>query len=441
MKLVSNVKAKYFKSINQFVKIREFTQEEIDQIFSEVKFTDRRSYIQFVINTCVVNFNDEVLPAIRKAKRDLFHKLEGAEEELYTICISINPALDIEKVTFSVKQHREAPLFLLEKKKQSAHQRIDLIDLEERLRKRVIGQDEAVKKVANAVKRALVGLRNPEKPIGSFMFIGQTGVGKTELAKALSAQILENEEEMVRIDCSEFSQPHEYAKLLGAPPGYIGFEEGGVLSDALTRGKMQVVLFDEIEKAHPRVHNLLLQVLDEGFVHDSHGKKIPFQDAIIILTSNVGSFDLEKENHRIGFSKGDFQSREKERGRVVRKALERIFPPEFLNRLDEIVLFHALPPEDVEKIVDVFLEELRQRLAKMGFAIEFGSDVKRFLAQRGYDDKYGVRPLKRTIQRFVETPLSHYFLKKGVGQSGRIETFLKNEEIGFHWLPADFQSD
>ena len=441
MKLVTNVKAKYFKSVNQFVKIREFTREEIDQIFSEVRFTDRRSYIQFVINTCVVNFNDEVLPMIRKAKRDLLHKLENVEEELYAICVSINPELDIEKVTFSVKQSKEASLFLLEKKKQSMHKQADLVDLEEQLKKRVIGQDEAVKKVANAVKRALVGLRNPNKPIGSFMFIGQTGVGKTELAKALSAQILESEGEMVRIDCSEFSQPHEYAKLLGAPPGYIGFEEGGVLSDALTRGKMQVVLFDEIEKAHPRVHNLLLQVLDEGFVHDSHGRRIPFQDAVIILTSNVGSFDLEKENHRIGFSKGDFQSREKEKGRVVRKALERIFPPEFLNRLDEIVLFYALSPEDVVKIVDILLEELQRRLAKMGFVIEFASDVKRFLAERGYDDKYGVRPLKRTIQRFVETPLSHYFLSREIGQSGRIETYLKNEEIGFNWFPGDIQLD
>ncbi len=431
MKLITNVKAKFFAGINRFVKIREFTPEEMEQIFEGVEFTDRRSYIQFVINTCVVNYNDEVLPALRKLKFDFLHKLEEMEENLYEICVSVNPEMDIQKVTFAVAETKKNSLFLLDQKKEKAKQERNFSHLQDWLRSRVIGQDEAVEKVAQFVKRALVGLRNPEKPIGSLMFIGQTGVGKTELAKALSAEIMESENDLIRIDCSEYSQPHEYAKLLGAPPGYIGYDEGGVLSQMMARHGMQVVLFDEIEKAHPRLHNLLLQILDEGSIHDSHGNRIAFNNALIILTSNVGSVELERQSHPLGFVSEDESRRNEALKHVALRALERRFPPEFLNRLDEVIVFRELTREDLLKILDILLQEVLERLRRVGIALKMAPEVKEFLVDRGYSPRYGARPLKRTVKQYVETPLSEGLLQGHFGRGARLRAGLRGEEIVF----------
>ncbi len=434
MKLVTNVKAKYFASMNRFVKIREFTAEEMEQIFEGVEFTDRRSYVQFVINTCVVNYNDEILPAIRKLKVNLLSKLEDIEEKLYEICVSVNPEMDIQRVTFAVAETPKNNLFLLEKRQKEKKQKRDWTHLEDALKARVVGQDEAVEKVAQFVKRALVGLRNPERPIGSLMFIGQTGVGKTELAKALSAELMESENDLIRIDCSEYSQPHEYAKLLGAPPGYIGYDEGGVLTQMMARRGMQVVLFDEIEKAHPRLHNLLLQILDEGVVHDSHGGRIAFNNAIIILTSNVGSVELEKQSRPLGFVSEDSGARNKNLKRVALSALERHFPPEFLNRLDEVVVFHELTREDLLKIVDILLEEVLGRLQNVGLSLTVEPEVRDFLAEKGYSPKYGARPLKRTIKQYVEVPLSEGLLQGHFEGPGHLQAKVRGEEIIFEPL-------
>jgi ATP-dependent Clp protease ATP-binding subunit ClpC len=296
-----------------------------------------------------------------------------------------------------------------------------------------VGQDEAVEKVAQFVKRALVGLRNTEKPIGSLMFIGQTGVGKTELAKALSAEIMEEERDLIRIDCSEYSQAHEYAKLLGAPPGYIGYDEGGMLSQLMARRGMQVVLFDEIEKAHPRLHNLLLQILDEGAVHDSHGKRIDFNNAIIILTSNVGSVELERQNRPLGFVSEDATAHYKNLKQVALRALERHFPPEFLNRLDEVVVFHELSKENLLRIVDILLADVLKRLQNMGLFLEIGREVKEFLVEKGYSPRYGARPLKRTIKQYVEVSLSEGMLR-GAFRQGRLRAVVQNDAIVFESL-------
>ncbi len=434
MKLVTNVKAKYFASLNQFVKIREFTAVEMEQIFEGVEFTDRRSYIQFVINTCVVNYNDAILPAIRKLKMNLLSKLEKIEEDLYELCISVNPEMDIRQVTFAVAETPKNSLFLLEKRQREKRQKMDFSDLEDRLKSRVIGQEEAAEKVAQFVKRALVGLRNPEKPIGSLMFIGQTGVGKTEMAKALSAEIMDSESDLIRIDCSEYSQAHEYAKLLGAPPGYIGYDEGGMLSQRMGRRGMQVVLFDEIEKAHPRLHNLLLQILDEGMVHDSHGKRIAFNNAIIILTSNVGSAELERQNRPLGFVSEDTDTHQKNLRQVALRALERRFAPEFLNRLDEVVVFRELTRENLLKIIDILLKEVVSRLAGVGLSLEVTPEVKEFLVEKGYSPRYGARPLKRTVKQYVEVPLSEGILQGDFRSRGQLRAVLKKEEIVFEML-------
>jgi ATP-dependent Clp protease ATP-binding subunit ClpB len=283
-----------------------------------------------------------------------------------------------------------------------------LLSLEEHLHKRVVGQEEAVSAVADAVIRARSGLKDPNRPIGSFLFLGPTGVGKTELARALAAFLFDDEHAMIRIDMSEYQEKHTVARLIGAPPGYVGYEEGGQLTEAVRRRPYSVLLFDEIEKAHHDVFNVLLQILDDGRLTDGQGRVVNFKNTIIIMTSNVGS-------HLILEYRGQLEGEHYERMKAaVLDALRHHFRPEFLNRVDEIIVFHALTEEDLKKIVEIQLERLRTRLAERRITIELSEDAKAHLARVGYDPIYGARPLKRAIQREVETPLSRLILKGDV---------------------------
>ncbi|PZA07168.1 MULTISPECIES: ATP-dependent chaperone ClpB [unclassified Meiothermus] len=281
-------------------------------------------------------------------------------------------------------------------------EREKLLRLEEEMHKRVVGQDEAIVAVADAIRRARAGLKDPNRPIGSFLFLGPTGVGKTELAKTLAAQLFDTEENMVRIDMSEYQEKHTVARLIGAPPGYVGYEEGGQLTEAVRRRPYSVILFDEIEKAHPDVFNVLLQILDDGRLTDGQGRTVDFRNTVIILTSNLGS-PLILEGIQAGLPYETIRNR-------VFEVLQKNFRPEFLNRLDEIVVFKPLTQEQIAQIVEIQLEGLRHRLTERRITLELSPEAKRFLAERGYDPVFGARPLKRVIQRELETPLAKKIL-------------------------------
>jgi ATP-dependent Clp protease ATP-binding subunit ClpB len=272
-----------------------------------------------------------------------------------------------------------------------------LLHIEDRLRERVVGQDDALLTVANAVRRSRAGLGDPKRPIGSFLFMGPTGVGKTELARALAEFLFDSEKAMVRIDMTEYMEKHAVSRLIGAPPGYVGYDEGGQLTEAVRRRPYAVILFDEIEKAHPDVFNILLQVLDDGRLTDGKGRTVNFQNTVLIMTSNVAS-DLIQEMARRGDAP-DLKDK-------LMEALRATFRPEFLNRIDEIVTFRALGPEQIEKIVDIQMRDLRRRLAERKITVELTDEARKTLAERGYDPVFGARPLKRAIQRMIENPLA-----------------------------------
>ena len=290
-------------------------------------------------------------------------------------------------------------------------ERDKLLQMEDKLHTRVVGQDEAVVAVSNAVRRARAGLQDPNRPLGSFLFLGPTGVGKTELCKALAAFLFDDEQAMIRIDMSEYMEKHTVARLIGAPPGYVGYEEGGALTEAVRRRPYQVILFDEVEKAHHDVFNVLLQVLDDGRLTDSHGRTVDFKNTLIVLTSNLGSEYLA--------SLGPGQSVNEVREQVM-AVVRASFRPEFLNRLDEIILFERLSREHMKGIVEIQLKRLEALLAERKIALDITDAVKRWLAEAGYDPVYGARPLKRTIQRSLQDPLARMILEGRIGDGDRV---------------------
>jgi ATP-dependent Clp protease ATP-binding subunit ClpC len=292
-------------------------------------------------------------------------------------------------------------------------QRVALNEMErlktmyDNLKGKVIGQDDAIKKVVRAIQRNRAGLKDPNKPIGSFIFLGPTGVGKTELAKVISRYLFDSEESLIRIDMSEYMEKFAVSRLIGAPPGYVGYEEGGQLTEKVRRKPYSVVLLDEIEKAHPDVFNLLLQALDDGQMTDSMGRKIDFKNTIVIMTSNIGSRQLQDFGQGVGFATQAKTSSTDEHSRgVIEKALKKAFAPEFLNRIDDVVLFGQLTEEDIHKIIDLELRHVLKRIADIGFSVEISLEAKNFLADKGYDPAFGARPLKRAIQKYLEDPLA-----------------------------------
>jgi ATP-dependent Clp protease ATP-binding subunit ClpB len=303
-------------------------------------------------------------------------------------------------------------------------EREKLVRMETRLGRRVIGQEQAIAAVSNAVRRARSGLQDPNRPIGSFIFMGPTGVGKTELAKALAEFIFDSEQAMVRVDMSEYMEKHSVARLIGAPPGYVGYDEGGYLTEAVRRRPYAVVLFDEIEKAHSEVFNVLLQILDDGRMTDGKGRTVDFKNTIIIMTSNVGSQMIQNlaENDRA------------EMERRVMEALRASFKPEFLNRIDETIIFLGLRPEQIAAIVDIQMGHLAKRLAERHITLELSAGARDFLAAKGYDRVYGARPLKRAIQQYIENPLAMELLKGSYGDGARIRAEREGDHIVFETI-------
>ena len=305
-----------------------------------------------------------------------------------------------------------------------------LLGLEEELHQRVVGQNEAIEAIADAIRRSRAGLQDASKPIGSFIFLGTTGVGKTELAKALAAYLFDDEKMMTRIDMSEFQEKHSVSRLVGAPPGYVGYEEGGQLTERVRRKPYSVILLDEIEKAHPDIYNILLQVLDDGQLTDGLGRKVDFKNTMIIMTSNIGVRQLKDFGDGVGFATQSRQENIDENNKaIIEKALKRTFSPEFLNRIDDIVIFNSLNKENIFQIIDILMKGVMKRLVNLGFTLELADDAKDFIAEKGYDSQFGARPLHRAIQKYLEDPLAEEILNTTI-KAGDIVMAELDKEAG-----------
>jgi len=350
---------------------------------------------------------------------ELKRKLEQAKEDLETLQADkkmLKEEVDDEDIAEVVSRWTGIPVSrMLEGERQK------LLKMEERLGQRVIGQQQAIEAVSNAVRRARSGLQDPNRPIGSFIFMGPTGVGKTELAKALAEFIFDSEQAIVRIDMSEFMEKHSVSRLIGAPPGYVGYDEGGYLTEAVRRRPYSVVLFDEIEKAHPEVFNVLLQILDDGRMTDGHGKTVDFKNTIIIMTSNIGSQYIQELGGR---------DREEMERRVF-EALRAGFKPEFLNRIDETIIFLNLEPEQIGRIVDIQMQHLGRRLAEQNIELVLADSARDLIAREGFDPVYGARPLKRVIQRLIENPLAMEILEGKIAEGTRLSAEAEGDRVVF----------
>ncbi|MGQ9855488.1 MAG: ATP-dependent Clp protease ATP-binding subunit [Fervidobacterium sp.] len=317
-------------------------------------------------------------------------------------------------------------------KKLEETEREKLLKLESALHERVVGQEEAINAIARAIRRARSGLKDPRRPVGVFLFLGPTGVGKTELAKTLAEYLFGDEKALVRFDMSEYMEKFSVSRLIGAPPGYVGYEEGGTLTEKVRRRPFSVILFDEIEKAHPDVFNLLLQIMDDGRLTDSQGHVVDFRNTIIIMTSNIGGSEIVASRKSLGFVEGETREREfSEMKDKVLDEVKRVFKPEFINRVDEIIVFHKLTKEHIEQIIDILLRDIRSRLSERHITLVLSPEAKEFLVNVGYDNVYGARPLKRAIQKYIEDPLSEELLKGEVEDGSEVYVVQEGEKLGF----------
>jgi ATP-dependent Clp protease ATP-binding subunit ClpB len=351
---------------------------------------------------------------------ELQNRLEEANQKLTVLQAHskmLKEEVDDEDVAEVVSRWTGIPV-----SKMLEGEREKLVQMEERIHKRVIGQDQAVEAVSNAVRRARSGLQDPNRPIGSFIFMGPTGVGKTELAKALAAFIFDSEQAMVRVDMSEFMEKHSVARLIGAPPGYVGYEEGGYLTEAVRRRPYSVLLFDEIEKAHLEVFNVLLQILDDGRMTDGQGRTVDFKNTLVIMTSNIGSQWIQET---AAISREEMEKR-------VTEALRAHFKPEFLNRIDETIIFQNLTPEQITEIVAIQIKKLGSRLAARNIELSLSDAALSLIAEKGYDPVYGARPLKRLIQQVIENPLSMEILKGNIAEGARLSAEVEGDRIVFN---------
>jgi ATP-dependent Clp protease ATP-binding subunit ClpC len=292
----------------------------------------------------------------------------------------------------------------------------------------VVGQSEAIQKVVKSIQRNRVGLKDPKKPIGTFIFLGPTGVGKTELARALARYMFDSEDALIRIDMSEYMEKFTVSRLIGAPPGYVGYEEGGQLTEKVRRKPYSVILLDEIEKAHPDIYNILLQVLDDGQLTDGLGRKVDFKNSTIIMTSNIGARQLKDFGEGVGFATASRNQNTDENNKaVIEKALKRTFSPEFLNRIDDVVIFNSLSKENIFEIIDILMKGVMKRLTTLGFSLELTVEAKDFIAEKGYDQQFGARPLHRAIQKYLEDPLAEEILNMNVKAGDILEADLDKE--------------
>jgi len=443
----------WWKRIGQYVNIKKFKDEDVESILKKRFFRSPTSFSTFIVTTCVVNFED------------LFMLLDNMGipsriappilmNELYELCKSTNPELTYENAqSFSDESDSDeedsregrspyrtttaGPMNQYSKKKKQKKfkdvAKEDLLSLSDKMKMFLIGQDEAIEILTEAIQRASIGLKDPMRPIGSFLFAGRTGVGKTLATKVLADELINDRDNLITIDCSEYSSDHEYAKLIGAPSGYIGHDQGGVLTNAMMKSPFSVVVFDEVEKASSKVHELLLQVLEEGRLTDGKGQAVSFKDAIIIMTSNVGAKEIESIGKTIGF--GDASKiTDGKKDSALNEALKKKFKPEFLNRLDAVVNFKTLKKVDYMQIIDIELFKLNDNLKNndteyKDLVLEYTDSVKKFVFKNGIDEDYGARPLKRCIEKEISTPLARKILKENITGEHNIKISFKKNKI------------
>jgi ATP-dependent Clp protease ATP-binding subunit ClpC len=342
---------------------------------------------------------------LRDQERSLLEEKAQKESDIKAQGIDLFDEVDEEAIAEVLSIWTGIPVYKLTEEETQK-----LLNMEAELHKRIIGQENAIKAVSQSIRRTRAGLKDPRRPSGSFIFLGPTGVGKTELAKTLAEFLFGNDDSLITLDMSEYMEKHTVSRLVGSPPGYVGYEEGGQLTEAVRRKPFSVVLFDEIEKAHPDVFNTLLQILEEGRLTDSQGRSVDFRNTVIIMTSNLGTQDLRKAN--VGFTKSDEAVSYERMREKVNEALKQHFRPEFLNRVDETIVFHELSRQEVVQMVDLMIKRLSVQLESQGLGIELTTAAKELLAERGYDPQLGARPLRRAIQRLVEDELSEKILYK-----------------------------
>jgi len=376
--------------------------------------------------------NFELAAELRDAERELQGEIRRKQEEWEQERKTHRPIIELDDVGFIVSRWTGIPVARL---REAETER--LVRMEDELHKRVIGQEEAIKAISRAIRRGRAGLKDPHRPIGSFIFSGPTGVGKTELARALAEFLFADRDALIRVDMSEYMEKFSVSRLIGAPPGYVGYEDSGTLTKAIRRRPYSVVLLDEIEKAHPDVFNILLQVLDEGRLTDNYGRVIDFKNTVIIMTSNLGARDITK-GKTLGFHTRDEASAYETMRERVKEEIERAFNPEFLNRVDDIIVFHPLNRAQIGEIVHIMLKEVRDRLAEENLRLKLTEAAQNFLVERGYDEKFGARPLRRAIQRFIEDPLSEKILVAEFppGEEIQVDVAADGQTLEFRELSA-----
>ena len=367
-------------------------------------------------NNAVKNQKYEEAASFRDKEKIIENKLSSAQAQWEDECKKNKEIVNEESIADVVSMMTGIPLNKLKQSESNKLSKLTSI-----VKKNIIGQDKAIDKVVKSIQRNRAGLKDPKKPIGSFIFLGQTGVGKTQLAKTLAKELFDSEEALIRVDMSEYMEKFAVSRLIGAPPGYVGYEDGGQLTEKIRRKPYAVVLLDEIEKAHPDIFNMLLQVLDDGFLTDSLGRKIDFTNCVIIMTSNIGVKKIQDFGSGVGFGTTAKKSQEESFTRkTIINALQKKFAPEFLNRIDEVIIFNALSKENIHKIIDIELSKLYQRIDELGYKIKLSKEAKDFLAEKGYDKKYGARPLKRTIQKHVEDLIASEILNSMINEGDTI---------------------
>ena len=378
-------------------------------------------------NQVVKNQNFEEAARLRDLEKKLLSDLEIAKREWELKAQDTVYQVGEESVSDVVAMMTGIPVNKIAESESEKLLKMDTV-----LRSQIIGQDEALTKLTKAIRRTRAGLKDPRRPIGSFIFLGPTGVGKTEMAKALARYLFDSEEALIRIDMSEYMEKFSVSRLVGAPPGYVGYEEGGQLTEKVRRKPYAVVLLDEIEKAHPDVFNILLQVLDDGILTDSLGRRVDFKNTILIMTSNIGARDI-KSSSGFGFGDNTAQDKYKAMKNVIEEALKRVFNPEFLNRVDDTIVFHSLEKSHIMQIIDIATKDLFKRMSSMNITIELNKQAKEFLAEKGFDPAFGARPLRRALQKYVEDPVSEEILKGRFGDGSKIKVKFskKSEELKF----------
>jgi ATP-dependent Clp protease ATP-binding subunit ClpC len=362
---------------------------------------------------------------LRDQERELQGEIRRRQEAWEEERKRHRPVIGVEDVAFIVSRWTGIPVTRL---KEAETER--LVHMEEEIHTRVVGQDEAIAAISRAIRRSRAGLKDPHRPIGSFIFSGPTGVGKTELARALAEFLFADRDALIRVDMSEYMEKFSVSRLIGAPPGYVGYEDSGTLTKAVRRRPYSVVLLDEIEKAHPDVFNILLQVLDEGHLTDNYGRVIDFKNTVLIMTSNLGARDISTGKGTLGFHQRDTETVYDRMQSKVREEIERAFNPEFLNRVDDIIVFHPLSRDQIAEIVHIMLKDVRGRLAEEELSLRLTDPAVAFLVEKGYDEKFGARPLRRAIQRFLEDPLSEKILVSEFATGDEIEVDVTEEGDG-----------